>query len=99
MTADAVLKMTLADNGGPTKTHALVFDSPAINRMPCVNTIDQRGASRRSVATATVARMKPAFGSVSLPMVNGGSVGRSPAGRGMARPPTTLALSSSSPLE
>jgi len=39
----------LADNGGPTLTHALLPGSPAINHIPagdCVVTRDQRGAFR-----------------------------------------------------
>ena len=39
----------LADNGGPTLTHALLPGSPAINAIPsqdCVVTRDQRGAFR-----------------------------------------------------
>ncbi len=80
----SVLKEVLADNGGPTKTHALVFGSPAINRVPCINTIDQRGVARpqggncdsgafeaTTVATATLTLA-----------TNGGTIGRSPAGNG-----------------
>jgi CSLREA domain-containing protein len=36
----------LADNGGPTKTHALNPSSPAIDRVPCSPGIDQRGLPR-----------------------------------------------------
>jgi CSLREA domain-containing protein len=39
----------LADNGGPTLTHALLPDSPAINRIPpaeCAVATDQRGVAR-----------------------------------------------------
>ena len=44
----SILDTILADNGGPTKTHALVSGSPAIDRAPtadCSGT-DQRGAAR-----------------------------------------------------
>ncbi|MDH5511007.1 MAG: hypothetical protein OEZ32_11735, partial [Nitrospinota bacterium] len=36
----------LANNGGATKTHALLAGSPAIDTGSCVNTTDQRGISR-----------------------------------------------------
>ncbi|MCP4249023.1 MAG: hypothetical protein GY778_18420, partial [bacterium] len=37
----------LADNGGPTMTHALLAGSPAIDAAPsCGSTFDQRGAPR-----------------------------------------------------
>lgn len=45
----AVLDTTLADNGGPTKTHDLVPSSPAANRIAaadCSLTTDQRGIAR-----------------------------------------------------
>ncbi|MDJ0872842.1 MAG: choice-of-anchor Q domain-containing protein, partial [Gammaproteobacteria bacterium] len=46
----AILDSNLADNGGPTLTHALVSGSPAIDAVPasadCGGT-DQRGESRR----------------------------------------------------
>nr|MDJ0892672.1 choice-of-anchor Q domain-containing protein [Gammaproteobacteria bacterium] len=46
----AILNPNLADNGGPTLTHALVSGSPAIDAVPasadCGGT-DQRGESRR----------------------------------------------------
>jgi len=48
ITATAVLSTTLANNGGDTKTHALVTGSPAIdaaNSSDCPST-DQRGESR-----------------------------------------------------
>lgn len=48
-----ILDTTLADNGGPTKTHNLVAGSPALDLAPdadCaaapVNGVDQRGAAR-----------------------------------------------------
>ena len=45
----AILNTTLANNGGPTQTHALVADSPAIDASPddadCAAT-DQRGVRR-----------------------------------------------------
>jgi hypothetical protein len=80
----AVLKLGLADNGGPTKTHALVFGSPAIDRVPCVNTIDQRGAARPFGGACDSGSYEAhAFGQVELTLTtNGGSVGRSPAGSG-----------------
>ncbi|MFZ5923393.1 MAG: choice-of-anchor Q domain-containing protein [Chloroflexota bacterium] len=39
----------LADNGGPTRTHALLADSPALDAIPAANcavSTDQRGVSR-----------------------------------------------------
>jgi hypothetical protein len=45
----AVLNTTLADNGGPTKTHNLVPSGPAVGRIPvalCSATTDQRGIAR-----------------------------------------------------
>ena len=44
-----ILDPTLRDNGGPTKTHALVAGSPAIDFVPaadCATPADQRGAPR-----------------------------------------------------
>ena len=37
----------LADNGGPTRTHAISLDSPAVNAGMTALAIDQRGAERR----------------------------------------------------
>ena len=45
----AILGPTLADNGGPTRTHALIAGSPAVDAVPagnCATTTDQRGAPR-----------------------------------------------------
>ncbi len=49
----AILQNALADNGGPTQTHALVPNSPAIDAgptaacaLPLVNSRDQRGEPR-----------------------------------------------------
>ena len=49
----SILTTTLANNGGPTYTHALVSGSPAIDRAPSdectaspISGIDQRGAAR-----------------------------------------------------
>ena len=49
----SILNTTLADNGGPTQSHALVTGSPAIDYAPStactsapINGIDQRGAAR-----------------------------------------------------
>jgi CSLREA domain-containing protein len=44
----------LADNGGPTETHALLTNSPALDQIPpigCTVTTDQRGVSRPQPAT------------------------------------------------
>ncbi|MFN8513146.1 MAG: choice-of-anchor Q domain-containing protein [Chloroflexia bacterium] len=44
-----VLDPTLRDNGGPTRTHALAPDSPALDRIPtaqCGIATDQRGSPR-----------------------------------------------------
>ena len=41
----------LADNGGPTRTHALLPDSPAIDHIPntaCLSAIDQRTVARNA---------------------------------------------------
>ena len=50
---DNILNPTLADNGGPTLTHALVLGSPAIDSIPTIDpacdpdvSVDQRGAVR-----------------------------------------------------
>lgn len=50
-----LLNTTLADNGGPTLTHALPLGSPAIDRAPSaactaapVNGVDQRGQARNA---------------------------------------------------
>lgn len=59
---NAVLNTTLADNGGPTKTHALICGSPAIdagdNALAAGLAADQRGLSRiyngNGDATATI---------------------------------------------
>lgn len=45
----AILGPTLGYNGGPTKTHTLVFGSPAVDTIPgvaCATGFDQRGAPR-----------------------------------------------------
>ena len=45
----AVLDPTLSYNGGPTRTHGLVFGSPAVDAVPgaaCATGVDQRGAPR-----------------------------------------------------
>ncbi len=45
----ALLNPILADNGGPTQTHALVLDSPALDHVPtaqCGVAADQRGVAR-----------------------------------------------------
>ena len=42
----AILDATLADNGGPTLTHALVSGSPAVDIAPDGEPADQRGAPR-----------------------------------------------------
>ncbi|MGH8566786.1 MAG: choice-of-anchor Q domain-containing protein [Gammaproteobacteria bacterium] len=45
----AILTPALANNGGPTMTHALVAGSPAADRIPaasCATTADQRGLPR-----------------------------------------------------
>ena len=45
----AILDPALADNGGPTRTHALVVGSPAIDAIPvasCATIGDQRGVPR-----------------------------------------------------
>ena len=54
----SVLNPTLADNGGPTLTHALVLDSSAIDMIPTSDpacdpgvSVDQRGAVRASQVT------------------------------------------------
>jgi len=51
----SILSATLADNGGPTKTHALAAGSAAIDRAPSaactaapVDGVDQRGQARNS---------------------------------------------------
>lgn len=47
----------LHDNGGPTWTHALMFDSPAIDAIPtanCMLTIDQRNVSRPQEAACDI---------------------------------------------
>ena len=42
----SILNTTLSDNGGPTKTHALVVDSPAIDAGLACSETDQRGILR-----------------------------------------------------
>lgn len=55
-TIAAVLNSTLANNGGPTKTHALIAGSPALdvgNNETCTDiaySLDQRGIARQSGA-------------------------------------------------
>jgi len=46
VTTAQVLSPSLRDNGGPTKTHALVAGSPAIDAAPCILATDQRGVAR-----------------------------------------------------
>ena len=45
-TALADILNPLADNGGPTETHALAIGSPALDRVACGLTEDQRGEPR-----------------------------------------------------
>ena len=45
----AILHPALSYNGGPTRTHALVFGSPGVDAVPgatCATGVDQRGAPR-----------------------------------------------------
>lgn len=56
-----ILSTTLKNNGGPTKTHALVFNSPALDQAPnvdCnaapVNGVDQRGQARNADANGSL---------------------------------------------
>lgn len=56
---DAIIDTTLADNGGPTLTHALVLGSPAIDQIAIdglhcdpPNSTDQRGAARANGTNA-----------------------------------------------
>ncbi|MDH4182895.1 MAG: CSLREA domain-containing protein [Nitrospinota bacterium] len=44
----------LANNGGPTQTHALLAGSPALDTGSCVNATDQRGISRPQGATCDI---------------------------------------------
>ena len=46
ITLSDILETMLADNGGPTQTHALVANSPALDRVACGLTEDQRGYLR-----------------------------------------------------
>lgn len=81
----AVIKGVLANNGGPTKTHALVFNSPAIDRVPCVNTIDQRGTARPQGGKCDSGAFEATgFSTVALTLTTsgGGAIGRNPAGGG-----------------
>jgi hypothetical protein len=58
VTVDDILA-PLADNGGPTATHALVYGSPAVDAVPttdpdCLGTVDQRGSPRPAGAGCDV---------------------------------------------
>src|SRR5262249_29821477 len=46
----------LADNGGPTKTMALLVNSPALNKIPAASapTVDQRGTARPFGGTSDI---------------------------------------------
>ncbi len=81
----SVLKEVLADNGGPTRTHALVFGSPAINRVPCINTIDQRGVARPQNSNCDSGAFEAttvAAVALTLTTSGGSTIGRSPVGGG-----------------
>jgi hypothetical protein len=47
----SILDTTLKNNGGPTKTHALVIGSPAIDAGFLCNSTDQRGVVRLNRST------------------------------------------------
>jgi CSLREA domain-containing protein len=54
----------LGDNGGSTLTHALRFDSPAIDADPCLPTVptDQRGAARPAGADCDIGALEAPAG-------------------------------------
>ncbi len=71
---DEILNTTLANNGGPTKTHALVSGSPAIDRAPnasCtaapVNGVDQRGEPRNQDGNGSPSSNECDIGAFELP--------------------------------
>src|SRR3989338_3055741 len=83
----------LADNGGPTMTHALLSGSPAIDAVPlafCTVTTDQRGVPRPQgpgcdigAFEVEVCPLPPLTGSITIRVCNSGTIGN-----------TTTALSS-----
>jgi hypothetical protein len=84
--ASTVLVTTLADNGGVTRTHALVPNSPAIDRIPltqCNVNSDQRGITRPQGSLCDIGAVERApKAALTVATVGGGSVGRFPAGGG-----------------
>ena len=54
--------LPLADNGGPTFTHALLAGSPALDAGSCVSATDQRGISRPYGASCDIGAYEAAFG-------------------------------------
>ena len=85
-----VLNPALAYNGGPTRTHALVVGSPAIDHgdnltCPVPIATDQRGVARndgKCDAGAYEYTPSPTTVALTITTVGGGTVGRSPAGTG-----------------
>ena len=71
----AILNATLADNGGPTRTHALIAGSPAIDASPddadCAAT-DQRGVRRPQRAACDIGAFEASRKSPCRPRRRGG---------------------------
>ena len=73
----------LADNGGPTMTHALLLGSPAIDAVPlasCTVVTDQRGVPRPKGVACDIGAFEvtvcdlPVFGSVTITICNSGVI-------------------------
>ena len=75
-----ILNATLADNGGPTLTHALVTGSPAIDIAPAadcaappINGVDQRGVTRPQGAGCDAGAVEMGFYLLSVTVTGNGS--------------------------
>jgi hypothetical protein len=81
-----VLNPALADNGGATRTHALVPASPAIDRIPlaqCTASTDQRGVIRPHGSLCDIGAVERATqATLAVATGGGGTVARNPAGGG-----------------
>ena len=74
-TAVATLNLAaLANNGGPTMTHALLVGSPAIDAGTCVNATDQRGTTRPQGVTCDIGAYEMDASPVTVTVSGVGSV-------------------------
>jgi hypothetical protein len=66
----AILDVTLANNGGPTLTHALVTGSPAVDAAPSGPATDQRGVARPQGSAFDIGAFELEAGDATAPTIN-----------------------------